>query len=41
MMPEDMAGHTDEEIMQKLYNEDDALSDFRIFSKPVFCGDRK
>jgi hypothetical protein len=28
MMPEDVAGCTDDEIMKKLYNEDDALSDF-------------
>jgi hypothetical protein len=28
MMSEDMAGRTDYEIMEKLYNEDDALSDF-------------
>jgi hypothetical protein len=30
MMPEDMADHTDEEIMEKLYNEDDALWDFLL-----------
>jgi hypothetical protein len=28
IMPEDVAGHTDDKIMEKLYNEDDALSDF-------------
>jgi hypothetical protein len=28
MMPEDMADGTDDEIMEKLYDEDDALSDF-------------
>jgi hypothetical protein len=29
-MPKDMAGRTDDEIMEKLYNEDDALSDFSL-----------
>jgi hypothetical protein len=28
MMPEDMSGRTNGEIMEELYNEDDALSDF-------------
>jgi hypothetical protein len=28
MMPEDVAGCTNDEIMEKVYNEDDALSDF-------------
>jgi hypothetical protein len=38
MLPEDMADCTDDEIMEKLYKEDDALSDL---SKPFFCSDRK
>jgi hypothetical protein len=28
IMPEDMAGRTDDDIMERLYNEDDALLDF-------------
>jgi hypothetical protein len=28
MMPDDMTGHTYDEIMEMLYNEDDALLDF-------------
>jgi hypothetical protein len=28
MMPEDMTGRTNDKIMEKLYTEDDALSDF-------------
>jgi hypothetical protein len=28
MMPQDIAGCTDDEIMETFYNEDDALSDF-------------
>jgi hypothetical protein len=28
IMPDHMAGRTDDEIMEKLYHEDDALSDF-------------
>jgi hypothetical protein len=28
MMPEDMAGRTDDELMETFYNEDDALLDF-------------
>jgi hypothetical protein len=28
MMPEDMADRTDDDIMEKLHDEDDALSDF-------------
>jgi hypothetical protein len=28
MIPEDMADRTDDKSMEKLYNEDDALSDF-------------